>query len=69
VREGLDLVYGHHLLMADNPEQFAEKIELLIADRQLYQILSTNGRGLVKEAYGWDRIAERLMGVYADLSK
>jgi len=65
--EGLEVVDGEHLLIADNPEQFAEKTVRLLTDRQLYQHISTNGRQLVETRYDWDKIAGRLMEVYAEV--
>ena len=65
--EGLDVVDGEHLLIADTPEQFADKILRLLRDRQLHQHISANGRALVEAKYGWDKIAERLMDVYQEL--
>ena len=38
--EGLDVVDGEHLLIADNPQQFAEKTLRLLTDRQLYRRLA-----------------------------
>ncbi len=35
--EGLEVVDGEHLFIADTPEQFAEKTVRLLRDRQLYQ--------------------------------
>jgi glycosyltransferase involved in cell wall biosynthesis len=63
--EGLEVVDGEHLLIADGPEQFAEKTVCLLTDRQLYQHISTKGRQLVQTRYDWDKIAGRLMEVYA----
>jgi sugar transferase (PEP-CTERM/EpsH1 system associated) len=65
--EGLEVVDGEHLLIADTPEQFAEKTLRLLSDRQLYQYISANGRQLVEARYGWDKIAGRLMEVYAEM--
>jgi glycosyltransferase involved in cell wall biosynthesis len=65
--EGLDVVDGEHLLIADNPAQFAEKTVRLLTDRQLYQHISTRGRELVETCYDWDKIAGRLMGVYTEM--
>ena len=65
--EGLEVVDGEHLLIADIPEQFAEKTVRLLSDRQLYKHISTNGRQLVETRYDWDKIAGRLMEVYAEL--
>ncbi len=65
--EGLDVVDGEHLLIADQPEQFAEKTVRLLTDRQLYQRISANARQLVETRYDWDKIAERLMEIYEEL--
>lgn len=65
--EGLDVIDGKHLLIADTPDQFAEITVRLLHDRQLYQYISANGRQVVEAHYGWDKIAERLMNVYQDM--
>ncbi len=65
--EGLEVVDGEHLMIADNPDQFAQKTILLLNDRQLYQSISSNGRQLVETSYGWDKIAGRLMAVYTEM--
>jgi glycosyltransferase involved in cell wall biosynthesis len=65
--EGLDVIDGQHLLIADTPEQFAEKTIRLLVNRQLYKSISVQGRELVEKTYGWDRIAAKLMDVYVDM--
>jgi polysaccharide biosynthesis protein PslH len=65
--EGLDVVDNEHLMVADEPEQFAEKTVRLLSDRQLYQNISVKGRQLVETRYDWDKIAGRLMDVYAEM--
>ena len=67
--EGLDVVDGQHLLIADNTDQFTEKTERLLTDRQLYKSISDNGRRLVEATYGWDKIADRLMEVYTKMTE
>jgi sugar transferase (PEP-CTERM/EpsH1 system associated) len=64
--EGLDVVDAQHLLIADTPRQFAEQTLRLLTDRQLYQRLSAQGRQLVEDRYDWDKIAAKLMDLYAD---
>ena len=64
--EGLDVVDGEHLLIADSPEQFAEKTVRLLTDGALYQAIATNARQLVVTRYDWDAIARQLMQVYAE---
>jgi glycosyltransferase involved in cell wall biosynthesis len=62
--EGLDVVDGEHLLIADNPEQFAEKIIHLLKDKAFYQSIVLNARQLVVDKYDWDVIAEQLLDLY-----
>jgi sugar transferase (PEP-CTERM/EpsH1 system associated) len=65
--EGLDVVDGEHLLIADTPERFAEHTVRLLRDRQFAQHLCASARRLVEARYGWDKIAERLMDVYEEM--
>lgn len=54
-REGLDLLHGQHLLIADAPEHFAEATIRLLNDPQLRNQLGQNGRKLIKEKYDWNK--------------
>jgi sugar transferase (PEP-CTERM/EpsH1 system associated) len=65
--EGLDVLDGEHLLIADTPQQFARQSVRLLTDRQLYRRISANGRRLVEARYDWDQIAGRLMEVYTEV--
>ncbi len=49
--EGLDVVPGQHLLVADSPASMAEAIVRLMADDGLWRSLSDNGRALVRRRY------------------
>jgi polysaccharide biosynthesis protein PslH len=65
--EGLEVIDGEHLLIADDPKEFAEKTVRLLTDRQLYERILLNGRRLVEARYDWDKIAGRLMEVYTEI--
>ncbi len=58
--EGLDVVPGRHLLIADTPEAFASAVVNLLRDAGARQSLSEAGRRLVAERYTWEAIGERL---------
>jgi glycosyltransferase involved in cell wall biosynthesis len=49
-----------------NPRDIAEKIELLIKDKQLRNRLVENGQKLVAEVYNWDKISEKIKKVYKE---
>jgi glycosyltransferase involved in cell wall biosynthesis len=67
--EGLDVISGEHLLIADSPAAFAGGIEELLGSTQMRRHLGANGRNLVAARYGWDQIAIRLERVWYDVSE
>jgi glycosyltransferase involved in cell wall biosynthesis len=67
--EGLDVVDGQHLLIADDPKLFAEKTIELIKDRVLYERLVQNARALVENRYSWAAIADQLLSFYSSVTR
>jgi polysaccharide biosynthesis protein PslH len=65
--EGLGVIDGEHLLVADDPRQFADKTVRLLTDRRLSEHISANGRRLVETRYDWAVIAGRMERIYAEL--
>ncbi len=65
--EGLALRPNDHLLVADEPQQFAAHTVQLIKDRSLRDRLGENGGVLVQERYDWDAIVGRLDLLYRRL--
>jgi glycosyltransferase involved in cell wall biosynthesis len=65
--QGLDLVHGLHLLLADTPQDFAQAIRRLAGDPHLRQRLRENGRRQVLAHYGWPRLGARLHDFYESL--
>jgi glycosyltransferase involved in cell wall biosynthesis len=64
--EGLDVVHGRHLLVADDPEAFARETVRVLRDRELARHLGEAGRRLVQQKYEWGMIAKELDRVYED---
>lgn len=58
--EGLDLVDGKHILLADDPRAFSERVRELLQNPVRCQELGTAGRALVEQKYGWDALANCL---------
>ena len=58
--EGLELVEGRDLLLADAPGDFAAAILKLLANPGEAEALGRRGRKRVEEAYGWDACARPL---------
>jgi glycosyltransferase involved in cell wall biosynthesis len=66
--EGLGVVDGEHLLIADRAEDFAARTLRLLTDEKLRQSIANRARAMVESRYDWDIIAKRLMQVYAEVA-
>ena len=62
--EGLGLTNEEHLLISDDPKEFADNVIRLSKDKQLRDKLGENGRILVQEKYDWKSIALKLENIY-----
>ena len=49
---------------ADNAQDLAEKIKLLMTDEELAKRIVENGRKLVLEKYNWDNVAQRMENIF-----
>ena len=61
--EGLDLEDGVHLLLADEPDAFAEHVLRILDDSTLSSRLSSAGRARVASHYTWDAIGRRFLDI------
>ena len=59
--EGLQVVSGEHLLIADSPEEFAAACLRLLGDAELRARLSRNALDLVRRNYDWEIILPRFL--------
>lgn len=66
--EGLEMLDGEHLLIADEPSQFTDQVVRLFEDQDLYESVSRQARCLVETQYDWSVIAQKLLAVYAELA-
>jgi len=62
--EGLGLTNEKHLLISDDPKEFADNVIRLARDKQLRHKLGENGRILVQETYDWKSITVKLENIY-----
>lgn len=65
--EGIDVVDGTHVLVADGARAFADAVLRLLADPLLAAALGSRGRRLVEDKYAWARVGDRLAHAYSDL--
>lgn len=64
--EGIEVRDDEHLLLADEPGEFAAAAVRLLEDGELRSRLATAGRQLVEERYDWRALGDRLEAVLAD---
>ena len=62
--EGLELVGGRDLMLANNPDDFAECLISLLASPDLQKKLSRQGKATVTEKYDWGNISPKLEEIY-----
>ena len=60
--EGLAVENDEHLIIADDPGQFAATVARLLRDPARRRQLGQTGRALVVEKYQWNRLAEKMSG-------
>lgn len=65
--EGLEVVHGEHLLIADEPERFAAYTVELLRRPELRQRLAENARRLVEQKYDWAGIGRRFVSLVEDV--
>ncbi|MDH4135210.1 MAG: glycosyltransferase [Anaerolineae bacterium] len=58
---------GTHLLVADEPTTFAERVLGLLDDVALRREMAINGRNYVEERHDWRTIAHNLENIYAEV--
>lgn len=61
--EGLLSESGKHLLIADQPEAFAQRVVELLANPSQRKTLGENGRSLVEAEYSWEKCGRRLLQI------
>ena len=65
--EGIDVVDGDHLLIAETPGDWAEAVSALIAAPELADKLARAGRTLVQDRYSWAAIGRRLVAIVEEM--
>lgn len=65
--EGIEAQNGTHLLIADEPADFAQAVVRLLINPQLGHTLAQNGRRLAEKKYDWRVVLPQLEAVYQSL--
>ncbi|MCK6624789.1 MAG: glycosyltransferase [Anaerolineae bacterium] len=64
--EGFPVMHGRELILADEPEQFAQEVLALLANPARRVKLGAAGRLFAQANYGWDTLIPQLEKVYHD---
>jgi hypothetical protein len=67
--EGLDVVSGEHLVIADDPRGFADAVVRLLQERDASMRIGARARSHVRDRYHWSVIGNRLLDVCEDLRR
>ncbi len=68
--EGIpELKDGENVLIADTPQEFADKIILLFKNNDLYQKIAYNGRKLVEKNYTWEKAVKKFYKLFEELCR
>jgi len=67
--EGLDVVDGEHILIADDSKLFAEQIVKLLTHHELRAKIAAKAREFVVASYDWDVIVEKLMNNFDGMAR
>lgn len=62
--EGIDVVSGQHLELADTPGSFARSVVALLEDADRRSSMGEAARQLIEERYSWTRSAKALEGLH-----
>lgn len=67
--EGLMYKDNENILIADDPETFAQKILLLFKNKKLYTKLAQNGRRTVEKNYSLESVEKKLESIIGNVKK
>ncbi|MBC6952090.1 glycosyltransferase [candidate division KSB1 bacterium] len=65
--EGLEVIQGEDILVADQPQAFARHVVRVLQEPSLREKLRQGGMAVIRKQYDWDPIVARLEEMYHDL--
>jgi glycosyltransferase involved in cell wall biosynthesis len=64
--EGIDITDGQDLLIADEPQAFADAVVRVLNDPDLGRRLGSAARRLMERCYAWEVVGPRLLSIYTE---
>lgn len=65
--EGIQYTHGEDVLIADDPQGFADAVMRLLDDRQLSDRIGAKARALVEAKYSWTTIGDKIVASFEKL--
>jgi polysaccharide biosynthesis protein PslH len=62
-KEGITAQSGEHLLVADDPKEFAESVIRILRDKELRQQISSSAQQFVRKNYDWSVIMPKFLSL------
>jgi glycosyltransferase involved in cell wall biosynthesis len=62
--EGLSVASGKHLILADQPENFAQAVITLLNNQEMRTALGKAGKALVEAEYSWEQARPQLLHAF-----
>ncbi len=67
--EGIQYTDGQNILLADTPENFAQKVLQLLSDPSKRMAMGEAGRKLVCSLYDWNIVGKKLNSIYLEITR
>jgi glycosyltransferase involved in cell wall biosynthesis len=67
--EGLYLVHNESVMLAENPEEFAQNIAILARDNILSKKIADNAYAIARKSFSWESITKTLVESYQSITK
>jgi len=65
--EGIEVQHGRNILIANDPEEFAQAVIRIFSDQELAKDLSIGGRRSVEKHYNWRRVYAAVDEIYSKI--
>ena len=63
-QEGINALAERDIIIADNPNRFAQRTIELLSNKNLRDKIASNGRRIIEANYNWDMLADKLDKIY-----
>jgi glycosyltransferase involved in cell wall biosynthesis len=67
--EGLHLVHNESVMLAENPEEFAQNIAILARDNILSKKIADSAYAIARKSFSWESITKTLVESYQSITK